>query len=373
MHPAVALTIDLIARPSVTPDPAGCHHALREVLSAFNHQDLPCNDVANLLSTHGQGSPFILFAGHCDVVPPGPLEAWNSAPFDPTISDGILYGRGAADMKSGLAAMTVALAQFVRDHPHHQGTVGILSTSDEEGAGVDGTRYVLQHLNDANRLPDYALVGEPTSEFTFGDTIKVGRRGSITGYMKVQGIQGHVAYPHLADNPIHRIAPFLAGLSTLTFDQGNAFFPPTSLQIANIHAGTGAVNVIPGEVVLDFNIRNSPETTPEQIKKAVGDLASRHQLEFQIDWVVSADAFLTDCPELVTALTKSIQNLTSLLPTQGTGGGTSDARYFAKFGIPVIEFGPINQSIHAANEHVKVDDIAILSQIYSDVVAELLS
>lgn len=373
MHPAVALTVDLMARPSVTPDQAGCHQALREVLApaGFQIQDLPKNEVANLFATHGTGSPLTVFAGHCDVVPPGPLDAWQTAPFDPTIIDGTIYGRGAADMKSGLAALTVALAQFVKSHPDHPGTVALLSTSDEEGAGLDGTKHVLEHLAAENFKIDYALVGEPTSEQTFGDILKVGRRGSITGTMTVKGIQGHVAYPHLADNPIHRLAPFLTELTQTQWDNGNEVFPPTSLQIANLNSGTGAVNVIPGLATLDFNIRFSPESTPDQLIQKIEQLVKNHRLDATIDWVTSAYAFQTKNPDLVQALHSAIQTHTGQSPAHTTGGGTSDARFFAQHNIPVVEFGPLNKTIHASNEQVTLKEVETLTEIYRSVLESL--
>lgn len=373
MHPAVALTLDLIARPSVTPDSAGCHTALRETLPGFRHQDLPQNQVANLLSLHGEGAPYILFAGHCDVVPPGPRDAWRTDPFTPTIENGTIYGRGAADMKSGLACLTIALAQFVKENPDHKGTVGILSTSDEEGAGLDGTKFVLETLAAQNKLPDYALVGEPTCEETFGDIVKVGRRGSLTGTMVVKGIQGHVAYPHLADNPIHRLAPFLTELTTTGFDNGNEVFPPTSLQVANLNSGTGAVNVVPGVAHLDFNIRYSPASTAESLQETIEAMARRHNLDCTFDWNHSARVFQTTNPELIQAAQKAVQKTTGLEPALTTGGGTSDARFFAAHGVPVVEFGPLNKTIHAANECVTVREVELLTDAYAAVLNNLLA
>ncbi len=374
MHPAVALTIDLIARPSITPDQAGCHHALREALhqSGFNFQDFPKNEVSNLMATHGEGAPYIVFAGHCDVVPPGNLDAWHTKPFDPEVIDGVLYGRGAADMKSGLAALTIALAKYVKENPNHPGTVALISTSDEEGAGVDGTQYVLEELLKSGSKIDFAIVGEPTSELQFGDMIKVGRRGSLTGYLTINGIQGHVAYPQLADNPIHNLMPFLHELINMNFDDGNDVFPPTSLQIANLNAGTGAVNVIPGNATLDFNIRYSPESNAEELQTHIEQLAKKHRLDYEIIWNHSANAFQTHSEPLITAIHSAVEIHTGVAATHGTTGGTSDARFFAEHDIPVVEFGPLNKTIHAANECVVIKDIEILTEIYKLTLETLL-
>lgn len=375
MHPAVALTIDLIPRPSVTPDAAGCHHALQEALhpSRFQFHDYSCNEVENLLATHGTGAPVIMFAGHCDVVPPGPLDAWQTHPFEPEISGGKIYGRGAADMKSGLAAMTIALAKYAKDHPDHPGTLALLSTSDEEGAGVDGTKHVLNQLAQQGLKIDFALVGEPTSEQLFGDMIKVGRRGSLTGYMTVQGIQGHVAYPQLAQNPIHQLLPFLNALKDTVFDNGNEVFPPTSLQIANFQSGTGAVNVIPGIATLDFNIRYSPESSAESLMQQVEDLAAMHNLDAEFTWNHSAKAFQTHCELLTNAIHNAVENVTGVSASLGTTGGTSDARFFADHQIPVIEFGPLNKTIHAANECVLIQEVEKLADIFYQTIDSLVN
>ncbi len=374
MHPSVALALDLLARPSVTPDDAGCHHALAEVLApaGFKLEEMPVGDVSNLWATHGSRGPLIVFAGHCDVVPPGPREAWHDDPFFPSVKDGGITARGAADMKSGLAAMTTALAEFAKAHPDHAGTIALLSTSDEEGAGLDGTKAVLEALVARGEKPDFAFVGEPTSETHFGDTIKVGRRGSISGYLTVRGIQGHVAYPHLARNPIHELAPFLVELTRHPWDQGDDVFPPTSLQIANLNAGTGAINVIPGVAQVEFNVRFGPATTGDDVRNTVEQMIESHALEADIRWLESAQAFKTDCPEMISALSRSIEATTGMVPQPGTGGGTSDARFFAAHGIPVVEFGPINATIHAANECVTLREIEQMHEILVQFLTQFL-
>lgn len=365
MHPSVALALDLLARPSVTPDDAGCHHALAEVLrpAGFKLEEMPFGDVSNLWATHGTGGPLIVFAGHCDVVPPGPREAWKEDPFFPSIENGVITARGAADMKSGLAAMTTAVAEFVKAHPDHAGTIALLSTSDEEGAGLDGTKAVLEALVARGEKPDFAFVGEPTSETQFGDTIKVGRRGSISGYLTVRGIQGHVAYPHLARNPIHDLAPFLVALTRHRWDEGDEVFPPTSLQVANLNAGTGAINVIPGVAHLEFNVRFGPATTGDEVRRVISQVIEEHGLDAEVRWLESAQAFKTESPVLIDSLIRSIESVTGIHPTPGTSGGTSDARFFAAHGIPVVEFGPINATIHAANECVTIQEIEQMHEV----------
>lgn len=375
MSRVVDLACELIRRPSVTPNDAGCLDYLAElfVSAGFLTRFLNFGEVKNLWAWHGEGKPLVAFNGHCDVVPPGPREAWDTDPFEPTIKDGVLYGRGASDMKGPLAALCLALLQFVEANPDHKGTVGILITSDEEGYAVDGTQRALQSLIDDGVQIDYALVGEPTSENRFGDMIKVGRRGSIRAKMVVKGKQGHVAYPHLAKNPIHVLSPFLTELLAIQWDLGNDSFPPTTLQVTNIQAGTGAVNVIPGSVEIDFNLRYNVLQTASEIQTRIEKMAEAYGLECSFDWNPSAMPFVTRDRDLIGALTTSIIKHTKTTPNEGTGGGTSDARFLAAAKIPVVEFGPSNATIHAANECVAVDDLESCVAIYQDALNRLLS
>ncbi|MDI9636651.1 succinyl-diaminopimelate desuccinylase [Kamptonema cortianum] len=356
---AAELASRLIACPSVSPDEAGCHEVLNEYFAAagFKTSRIDVGEVSNLWATHGSGDPVICVTGHCDVVPPGPLGDWRTDPFQPVEQNGKLYGRGAADMKGSLAAMAVGAVEFVQKNPEHTGTVAFLSTSDEEGLGVDGTRAALASLREQKVSIAAALVGEPTSKAQFGDTIKVGRRGSLTGYVTVRGVQGHVAYPHLADNPIHRLAPFLAELVQIQWDEGNDYFPPTTLQVANVSAGAGAVNVIPGEVVLNFNLRLSPLTSAESVIRRVETMMQKYELDFVVEWSESAKAFLTQDHDLIATTMRSVEAATGVKPNLDTGGGTSDARFFAAEGIPVVEFGPVGTTMHAANEEVSLADL----------------
>jgi succinyl-diaminopimelate desuccinylase len=374
MISVVELACELIRRPSITPADGGIQQYLAELFASagFAVEHLDFGDVRNLWVTHGSGAPLVVFDGHCDVVPPGALEAWNTQPFDPTIRDGMIFGRGSADMKGPLAALCIALLQFVRDNPNHPGTIGLLVTSDEEGMAVDGTGRALKTLVDRGVKIDYALVGEPTSDNRFGDMIKVGRRGSVSAKMTVLGKQGHVAYPHLADNPVHRLAPFLTELLAIRWDGGNDDFPPSTLQVSNIHAGTGAVNVVPGSLTLDFNLRYNTEITAELIEERITMMAHAYKLDCEFVWNASAQPFIIHNPKLLDAITGAVKAETKQAPNQGTGGGTSDARFFAAHKIPVVEFGPINATIHAANECVGVNELEGCARIYEQVLDSLL-
>ena len=373
MSKVVDLACELIRRPSVTPDDGGILEYLASIFgdAGFVVEHLDFGEVKNLWVTHGVGAPLVVFDGHCDVVPPGPLEAWRSDPFEPTRVGGQIFGRGASDMKGPLAALCVALLEFVASSPDHIGTVALLVTSDEEGLGIDGTGRALKTLVDRGAKIDYALVGEPTSENAFGDMIKVGRRGSISAKMTVFGKQGHVAYPHLADNPVHRLSPFLTELLAIHWDAGDENFPPTTLQVSNIHAGTGAVNVVPGTVTVDFNLRFNILHKASDIQTRIEKMAEAFGLKCEFSWNASAQPFVTRNAELINAVAGAIVKETRKNPRQGTGGGTSDARFFAAHKIPVVEFGPSNATIHAANEMVDVEDLDRSVTIYKSVLQTL--
>ncbi|MBL8068392.1 MAG: succinyl-diaminopimelate desuccinylase [Armatimonadetes bacterium] len=353
----------LIALPSVTPGDAGCIDLLRGLLSreGFQTQIFESNGLLSLYAYHGDGVPNICLSGHVDVVPPGPLDAWDTDPFHPTVKDGVLYGRGAADMKSGVAAMVSAAVEFVRQNPGHPGTVSLLFTSDEEDSSRHGAPYCLAHIDSG---PTAALVGEPTSINHLGDEFKVGRRGSLNGFLTFKGRQGHTAYAHLARNPVHEALPFLAELAAHHWDAGHGPFPPTTLQIANINAGVGASNVTPGELTVQFNVRNNPATPLEEIVETVQELLKKHGLDPSIAWDDSARPFLTDNAHLQEALVRSISEVVGKPGHPSTSGGSSDARFFALAGIPVIEFGPLNATIHAANENIPVADLELLTSVY---------
>ncbi|TAK96007.1 MAG: succinyl-diaminopimelate desuccinylase [Aquabacterium sp.] len=384
MTATVRLTEALIARQSVTPADHGCQDLMADRLRAigfecqtltFGPQDAP---VTNLWAIkrgagHATGAPTLVFAGHTDVVPTGPLDQWSSPPFVPSYRDGLLYGRGAADMKTSLAAMVVASEEFVAAHPQHQGSIAFLITSDEEGPSVDGTVKVCEWLKERGERLDACIVGEPTSVKQVGDMIKNGRRGSLSGKLRIKGVQGHIAYPHLARNPIHLAAPALAELTTIVWDAGNDHFPPTSWQMSNIHAGTGANNVIPGELVIDFNFRFSTESTPEGLQSKVEDLLRRHGLDFNIDWTLGGRPFLTRRGPLVDAMAAAIQSVTGIDTELSTTGGTSDGRFIAQICPQVVEFGPVNASIHKIDEHVAVADIEPLKDIYKQTLERLLA
>jgi succinyl-diaminopimelate desuccinylase len=374
MSPTLELACELLRRPSVTPDDQGCQSLLAARLErlGFEIERLPSRGVDNLWARRGRGAPVFTFAGHTDVVPPGPLERWASEPFAPEIRDGLLYARGAADMKGSIAAMVTACERFVTHHPAHGGTLSFLLTSDEEGPATDGTVKVVEHLVTRGERIDYCLVGEPSSQRALGDTVKNGRRGSLGGILRIFGQQGHVAYPQLADNPIHRAAPALAELVDVEWDAGNAWFPPTTFQISNIRAGTGAENVIPGELEIWFNLRFSTESSVESLQSRVNALLNRHGLSFAIDWKLSGLPFLTPPGELLAAATAAIREVCDRSPELSTGGGTSDGRFIAPLGSQVLELGPVNATIHKANECVSVSDLESLSLIYEKIISSLL-
>jgi succinyl-diaminopimelate desuccinylase len=362
----VRFTEELIARASVSPVDGGCQALMIERLEAigFEVEKLRFGPVENFWAKRGRGRPVFCFAGHTDVVPSGPLDEWQTDPFVPLIKEGLLYGRGAADMKSGLAAMVTACEEFVSRHPGHRGTIGFLITSDEEGPSIDGTRRVVEVLRARGETIDWCLVGEPSSEHTLGDTIKIGRRGSLSGRLTVHGIQGHIAYPQTADNPVHAVAPALAELAARTWDQGNEHFQPTTFQISNISAGTGAPNVIPGELKARFNLRFSTEQTVDGLKTVVEELLRRHRVKYTLEWFISGYPFLTVPGELSAAATRAVQELLQITPKLSTGGGTSDGRFIAPMGAQVIELGVINETIHKVNECVRVADIERLHRLY---------
>jgi succinyl-diaminopimelate desuccinylase len=360
------LTEDLIGRASVSPNDGGCQALMTERLAAigFTIENLRFGPVENFWATRGRDGPVFCFAGHTDVVPPGPLDEWQSDPFLPVIKNGFLYGRGAADMKSGLAAMLTACEEFVARHPAHRGTIAFLITSDEEGPSVDGTRRVVEVLRERRQAIDWCLVGEPSSEGALGDTIKIGRRGSLSGRLTVHGIQGHIAYPQFADNPVHAVAPALAELAARTWDRGNQHFQPTTFQVSNISAGTGAPNVIPGELKARFNLRFSTEQTIDGLKTVVEEILRRHRVNHSLEWFISGYPFLTVPGELSAAATRAVQEQLQITPKLSTGGGTSDGRFIAPMGAQVIEIGVINETIHKVNECVRVADIDGLHRVY---------
>ena len=373
-NPVLDLCCQLIRCPSVTPDDAGCQEMLAERLQAcgFTCRPMPVNEVTNLWAQRGTEGPLLVFAGHTDVVPTGPLEQWQSDPFEPDIRDGFLYGRGAADMKASIAAMVLANERFFTRHPAQTGRVGFLITSDEEGPAVNGTRAVVERLSAEGVRADYCIVGEPSSSECLGDVIRVGRRGSLNGSLKVRGLQGHVAYPDLADNPIHRLAPALAELAATQWDQGNAYFPPTTWQASNISAGTGATNVVPGELALSFNFRFCTEQTSESLQTRTAAILDRHGLDYRLSWQLSGEPVLTRPGALIEAVCDSITAVTGQTAEKSTGGGTSDGRFIAPTGCEVVELGPVNATIHQVNEHVAVADLEPLAEIYLGILERLL-
>lgn len=373
--PTLLLTQDLIRRPSVSPEDQGCLQLIGRRLEAigFRVERMPFGPVENIWALHGTERPLLCFAGHTDVVPTGPREEWHTDPFEPVVRDGILYGRGAADMKSGLAAMVVATERFIAKHPNHKGTLAYLLTSDEEGPSVDGTRRVMEVLEARNEKIDYCVVGEPSSTDKLGDVIKIGRRGSLSGKLTVHGVQGHVAYPHLADNPVHAVAPALAELAARTWDKGNEFFQPTTFQISNISAGTGAPNVIPGELKARFNIRFSTEQTVEKLQSTITEILNRHKVNYTLEWFVSGLPFFTAPGALSKAVVQAIQEKVNRSPELSTTGGTSDGRFIAPTGAQVVELGVINATIHKVNENVRVDDVITLTDMYERVMELMLA
>ncbi len=375
MSETLQLASDLISHVSVTPEDAGCQRLMRSRLEAigFECQNLPFDDVSNFWARRGDAAPLLVFAGHTDVVPAGPRDQWHTDPFTPAVREGLLYGRGAADMKGSLAAMVTACEAFVASHPGHQGSIGFLITSDEEGAAVNGTVKVVQWLQQRGEKIDWCLVGEPSSERRVGDVIKNGRRGSLNGKLTVRGKQGHVAYPHLAANPIHLAAPALAELAAIEWDRGNAHFPPTSFQISNLHAGTGAENVIPGELQLMFNLRYSTAVTEQEIRARVEGVLDRHGLDYTLNWRLSGEPFLTPAGELVDAARAAIREVAHIEAELSTSGGTSDGRFIAPTGAQVLELGPINATIHQVNECVAVTALDELAEIYRRILEKLLT
>jgi succinyl-diaminopimelate desuccinylase len=370
----LALTEELISRASVTPLDGGCQQLMQDRLAAagFTVEKMTYGSVENFWATHGSGGPVLCFAGHTDVVPTGPLEEWKTGPFKPTVRDGRLYGRGAADMKSGLAAMLTAVEAFVAERPQHPGTIAFLITSDEEGPSVDGTKRVVEELKTRGTRIDWCIVGEPSSETRAGDTIKIGRRGSYSGRLTVQGVQGHVAYPQLAQNPVHMLAPALAELTQHVWDKGNAHFQPTTFQISNLNAGTGAPNVIPGELKARFNIRYNTEQTQEKIRRTVESILDRHGVRYTIDWYVSGEPFYTPPGALSEGVCVAVEKVIGTRPTLSTGGGTSDGRFIATMGAQVVELGVTNASIHKVNESVGVEEIDALHYMYLESLRHLL-
>ena len=374
MSTTLQLARELISRPSVTPDDKGCQDLLIEQLAplGFKAEKMRFGEVDNLWLRRGDKGPLFCFAGHTDVVPTGPLEDWDSPPFAPEIRDGELYGRGSADMKGSIAAFVTAVQRFLKNNPQSAGSIALLITSDEEGPATDGTVKVIETLEARNEKIDWCLVGEPSSSEVLGDVIKNGRRGSLGGILTVIGKQGHVAYPQLADNPVHKAAFAIAELTNTLWDEGNEYFPPTTFQISNIHAGTGATNVIPGEMEVQFNFRFSTELNPEQIKQRVEEILRRHNVEHRIEWNLSGMPFLTPEGKLVKAISAAIQSVMDRETELSTSGGTSDGRFIAPTGAEVVELGPLNATIHQVNEHVGCEDLDNLSRIYEATLSNLL-
>ncbi len=375
MSTTLELAKQLISQASVTPEDAGCQSILADYLipDGFKAEIMQFEDVTNLWLRRGNASPCVVFAGHTDVVPTGPEQDWDSPPFTPTIRNGKLYGRGAADMKSSIAAMAVACKNFLASHPDVEGSIAFLITSDEEGPATNGTVKVIEELQSRNEAIDMCIVGEPSSSETLGDVIKNGRRGSLSASLLINGVQGHVAYPHLAKNPVHDFAPALSELTSLEWDAGNEFFPPTTFQISNINAGTGANNVIPGSMKIDFNLRFSTEITADEIKSKISDVLNRNKLDYSIDWHLSGNPFFCKPGELTQACEQAIQETVNIKTELSTGGGTSDGRFIAPTGAQVVELGPVNESIHKVNECIDVEALDQLTEIYQKVLSKLLT
>ena len=377
VEPAATLRLarELISRRSVTPEDGGCQELLAERLArlGFAIERVRRGEVTNLWARRGDARPLLCFVGHTDVVPTGPIEKWASDPFVPTERGGKLFGRGAADMKTSIAAFVVAVEGFLARHSSPRGSIALLITSDEEGPAIDGTSKVVELLKSRGERIDYCLVGEPTCVSRLGDTIKNGRRGSLSGTLRVRGVQGHVAYPHLAKNPVHLAVPALTELAATEWDRGNEYFPPTTWQISNIHGGTGAANVIPGEVEILFNFRFSTASPPDALKARVGSILDRHGLDYELDWSLSGTPYLTPRGRLVETLSAAIQDVTGATPEVSTTGGTSDGRFVAEFCPEVVEFGPVNASIHKLNEHVDLSAIESLREIYQNLLRRLLA
>ena len=374
MSKTLAIAKALIERKSITPSDDGCQAILVDRLKplGFNIETIHQNGVTNFYARKGSASPLLVFAGHTDVVPPGPIDLWDSDPFIPTEKEGKLFGRGAADMKTSLAAFITSIEDFLEQHPNHQGSIGLLITSDEEGVATDGTVRLVEMLKKRNETIDYCIVGEPTSNQNFGDTVKNGRRGSLSAKLIVKGIQGHIAYPEKIKNPIHEIAPAIDALVKTTWDNGNEYFPQTSWQISNINAGTGATNVVPGHVEVLFNFRYSTSNTADDLKVKVENILKEHHLDFSIDWSHSGKPYLTKKGYLVDVLNDSINEIIGISPDISTTGGTSDGRFIADICNQVVEFGPLNESIHKINEHVFLEHIDLLKNIYQRALEKIL-
>ena len=370
----IDLLCDLLRRRSVTPDDAGCQDLMSERLTrlGFTCESMQFGDVTNLWARRGSTSPVLCFAGHTDVVPPGNEEQWSTEPFEPTFKDGLLYGRGSADMKSGLAAMIVALEEFLAEHDDHTGSIALLITSDEEGRARDGTLKVIDALNAREEHIDWCVLGEPSSQDKLGDIVRVGRRGSLSGMLTVKGVQGHVAYPQLADNPIRRFAPVLAELHDIVWDDGNEYFPPTSFQVVDVRAGIGAPNVTPGELSARFNFRYSTAWTHEPLQESVEAVFDTHAIDYELKWHLSGKPFLTQPGKLINAVHQAVTEHTGIAPELSTGGGTSDGRFISPAGVDVVELGPVNASIHKIDEHVKVDDVITLKSMYRRIMELML-
>ena len=374
MSETLSLLKDLVSRESVTPKDAGCQDVLVDRLSkvGFKEERLNFVDTQNIWLRRGDAKPLLTFLGHTDVVPPGPLDRWDSPPFEPTTRDGKLYGRGTADMKGGIACFITAVERFIANHPEHKGSIAVMITSDEEGIATNGVIKVVEVLEKRNEKIDWCLVGEPSSDKKIADVIRVGRRGSLCAKLTVQGIQGHVAYPEIADNPIHSFAPALKELTEEIWDKGNQFFPPTSLQVSNINSGTGAENIIPGDVEVQFNLRFCTELNEETIKQRTATILDKYDFKYDLQWRLSGNPFLTEGGALIDAAHTAIKQVTGVETLDDTGGGTSDGRFIAPTGAEVIELGPLNESIHKINENVGIDDLEVLSEIYEHMLIELL-
>ena len=372
--PVLTLLFDLIRRRSVTPDDAGCQELIASRLGqlGFECETMVFGDVTNLWARHGSGSPVFCFAGHTDVVPPGDNGEWQSDPFEPDIRGEHVYGRGSADMKSGLAAMVVAVEEFLAKHPDHPGSIAFLITSDEEGRAREGTLKVMETLTARGERIDWCVIGEPSSHAELGDVVRIGRRGSLSGMLEVRGVQGHVAYPHLADNPIRRFAPVLAELHGIVWDEGNEFFPPTSFQVVNIQSGVGAPNVTPAQLSARFNFRYSTEWDHHRLKERVEAILDAHDMDYKLDWHLSGEPFLTQPGQLIDAVSRAVEEHTGRAPELSTGGGTSDGRFISPAGADVVELGPVSASIHKIDEHVRMGDVRALASMYQRILELLL-
>lgn len=373
-HASIQLLNELISRPSVTPDDAGCQALLADRLRplGFNCESMPFGEVTNLWARRGDAGPVLCFAGHTDVVPPGDVADWNTDPFTPVIKDGCIFGRGSADMKSGLAAMIIAIEEFLAEHSDAAGSIALLITSDEEGRAREGTLKVMERLTARDEKIDWCVLGEPSSETKLGDVIRIGRRGSLSGLLTVRGVQGHVAYPQLADNPIRRFAPLLSELHAVEWDRGNEHFPPTSFQVVDLRAGIGFPNVTPGELTARFNFRYSTEWDHQRLEARVHSMFDSRDIDYELKWHLSGEPFLTAPGRLIDAVSQAVAEIMGEAPKQSTGGGTSDGRFIAPAGADVVELGPVNASIHKVNEHVRIDDVVTLTSIYRRILELLL-